>query len=326
MRWPRWPALVAWVLSLGGCGGEEPGRPPGPPCSAQLAAAPQGRWGRLETAEGARWLVRADGTRARVPEAPRRIVSTLPSLTELVAHLAGSEVLVGVSPHCNFPPEVLSLPKVSVLPVDVEGLRALRPDLVLCDADFHAQSLELLERHRIPALMVESRSLAHLDVTIDVLAQVLGGTVVQDRALLLRQRLSKARDSASLSQRVPPQRVLLVDQTDPLNVLGPGSLLDDMLRACGCVNVACDLGRPSAPFSEESVLMRAPDWILTTWEPLPERLRMRWARLPALARGQVVLAAADDLLRPGPRTPEALERLAAVLSGRLAPELLAPRR
>ncbi len=324
-RLPRLGLVVGALLS-GGCGGEERGGALGPACSRQVAGAPTGNWGRVEGEAGARWLVRADGARARVPNAPRRIVSTLPSITELVAYLAGSEVLVGVSPHCNFPPEVVGLPKVSVLPVDVEGLRALKPDLVLCDLDFHAQSLELLERHEIPVLMLESRSLTHLGTTVHVLSQVLEGPGVSERAQAFFRRFAEASVRAALAQRQPAQRVLLVDQTDPLNVLGPGSLLDDMLRACGCVNVACDLGRPSAPFSEESVLMRAPDWILTTWEPLPERLRARWARLPAVAQGHVVLAAADDLLRPGPRTPEALERLAAMLSGQLAPELLAPRR
>ena len=48
----------------------------------------------------------------------------------------------------------------------------------------------------------------------------------------------------------------------PLYVLGPGSLLDDMMRECGGVNVACDLGRASGPFAEELVLARRPDWIL----------------------------------------------------------------
>ena len=293
---------------------------------ARVAAAPNGAWGRVEARDGTRWLVRTDGTRAPVPSAPRRVVSTLPNITELVAYLGGPELLVGVSPHCNFPPEIVGKPSVSVMPVDVEGLRVLKGDLVLCDADFHAESLPLLERHHFPVLMLESRSLAHLATMVEVLGQVLGVPAAAERAAALRARLEAAIANAGQGARVPPQRVLLVGQTDPLNVLGPGSLLDDLLRACGCVNVACDLGRPSAPFSEESVLMRSPDWILTTWEPLPERLRARWARLPAVAQGRVVLAAADDLLRPGPRTPEALERLAAVLSGKLAPELLAPRR
>jgi len=323
----RLPAriLLAGFLGLGGCGGEDAGGR-SPACAAALAAAPDGAWGRIESRDGARWLVRRDGTRARVPASSRRVVSTLPSLTELVAHLAGTQALVGVTPHCNFPPEVAPLPKVSVLPMDVEGLRALKPDLVLCDADFHAQSLELLERHRIPALMFESRSLAHLLTTVAVLGEVLEGEGVAARADELRARLEAAVREAGRGAPQPPPRVLMVDQTEPLNVLGPGSLLDDMLRACGCVNVACDLGRPSAPFSEEALLMRAPDWILTTWEPLPERLRARWPRVPAVARGQVVLASSDDLQRAGPRTPEALARLAAVVSGRLPPEKLAETR
>jgi ABC-type Fe3+-hydroxamate transport system substrate-binding protein len=312
---------LAWVVAvlLAACG-ERAGRE----CLERVGTAPDGTWTREVTSEGDRTrVVLKDGTAVVLPAQAKRIVSTLPSITELVAYLAGADALVGVSPWCNWPPEVRALPKVSVLPIDVETLKGLAPDLVLCDGTFHAASLQLLRRHFPDALPVESRSLAHLAATVEVLGRVLGGPHAEERAAALLQDLDRAVAEARSAAKTPPLRVLLVGQPDPLHVLGPGSLLDDLLRACGCVDVACDLGRASGPFSVEVAIARRPDWILTTGDPLTADLLKRWAGMPAVRAGRLASANVDDLLRAGPRTPGALRRLAAVLKGDLPPERLA---
>jgi iron complex transport system substrate-binding protein len=314
----RW-AFAAVLVLLAACGGRAADT-----CLERVATAPDGAWTRSVAREGGRTrVVLLDGTAVDLPAEPRRIVSTLPSVTELVAYLAGTKSLVGVSPWCDWPPEVRALPKVSVIPMDVETLKGLAPDLVLCDGTFHASSLTLLRHHFANALPVESRSLPHLLATIDVLGQVLGAPGARAKAAALRVDLEAAVAEAASAARTPPLRVLLVGQPDPLHVLGPGSLLDDLLRVCGCVNVACDLGRASGPFSVEVAIARRPDWILTTGDALTADLDRRWAGMPAVKAGRTASANVDDLLRAGPRTPQALRRLAAVLRGALPPERLA---
>jgi len=63
---------------------------------------------------------------------PHRIVSTAPSITEALFALdLGSEV-IGVSRFCDFPPEVLKLPKVGTyIKPDPEAIARLAPDLVI---------------------------------------------------------------------------------------------------------------------------------------------------------------------------------------------------
>ncbi|MDF1702309.1 MAG: ABC transporter substrate-binding protein [Planctomycetota bacterium] len=121
-----------------------------------------------------------------------------------------------------------------------------------------------------------------------------------------------------------PPRVLVLGGWDPLYAMGRGSLLDDLLRICGCSNVACDLRTDaSGPFSEELILARRPAWILVTSpEPMPARLQARWKNLPAVRDGQVAPAWADDVVRGGPRILDALERLHAVLRASKPPAYL----
>jgi ABC-type Fe3+-hydroxamate transport system substrate-binding protein len=268
-------------------------------------------------ARGTRTLRGPDGVEVRVPLEPRRIVSTLPGITECVAHLDGGIArLAAVSPHCDRPAEVAALPRVSVMPISLEAIAGVEPDLVLVDLTLLRTALPDL-RSRFPGVLpLESGSLDGLARTIDLLAAALGTDGARERAEQLRRRLGETRREAA-SRRAVGRTVLLVGQFEPLLVLGPGSLLDDMVRACGLENIAADLGRASGPFASERVRAGAPDWILWTGDPFPESLRESWASLPAVRDGRVAKARADDLVRAGPRTVEALDRLSRVLAGEL---------
>ncbi len=309
--------LVGPLLLLAACGPDAP-----PACLGRPAPEPDGAYVRSAEVRGdVRLVVYADGREVRVPVNPRRVVSTLPGLTEIVASLGALDRLVAVSPHCDRPPEAAERPRISVMPLDRERLASLEPDLVLLDAVLNVDAAPWGAGG--PAfLLLESRTLAHLEVTVELLAAVFGTEEARLGAARFRAGLDLARIAAAPEPEARSPTVLLLAWSDPLNVLGPGSLLDDMIRQCGAVNVACDLGRASGPFAEELVLARRPDWILALDGRPPERLLERWASVPAVAEGRVVSGRADDLLRAGPRTPAALVRLADVLHGRRPPAAL----
>jgi ABC-type Fe3+-hydroxamate transport system substrate-binding protein len=87
-----------------------------------------------------------------------------------------------------------------------------------------------------------------------------------------------------------------------------------MVKTVGGENVAADMGRASGEFPSERVIARAPEAILVTGGGLPASLRERWASLPAVANGWIVDLSGDAFVRAGPRTADALARLAAALS------------
>lgn len=269
-----------------------------------------------------------DGLMLRVPVGPRRIVSTLPGITEMIASMGALDRLAAVSPWCDTPPAVRHLPRVTVQPMDAEGILAVRPDLVVADRRLHRRDLAIIQRRCRHVLLLEtSRSLPHLMASSRLLARVLGTPEAARADARFRARAEALVRRVEAERPAVPPRVLVVAQWDPLYVLGPGSLLDDLLRVCGCVNVAADLGSDaSGTFHEELVLARAPDWILAPKEPLPARLAERWRHVPAVRAGHVAPAWSDDLVRGGPRILDGLERLAAVLHGHRPPAWLeAPR-
>ena len=259
-----------------------------------------------------------------------RIASALPGITEMVAHLGAADRLVAISPWCDVPDGAPEPRRVSVQPFDAEGFLAARPNLVIIDRRLHLRDLAEIRRRVPDVLMLEtSRSLPHLVRSMEVLAEVLApageGTPPPDGPRA-RARAFRARYEALVAAIDPvwddgPPRVLVLGGWDPLYAMGPGSMLDDMLRICGATNVACDLGTDaSGPFSEELVVARRPAWILTTTSaPMPERLRSRWQHVPAIRDGRIAPAHVDDVVRGGPRILDALERLHAVLRGTQPP-------
>ena len=300
------PLFLALVL-LAGCG-------QGDTCLSAAHAPAKGQWVRDVRQEGETIRVETvDGHVWKVPRHPRRIVTTLPGLTETVAFLGAADQVVGISEHCDVPEGIEEPTRISVMPVAYEMLRTLSPDLVLVDRVLLAGELETLAR-RLPAVLpLESRSLAHLRTSVDLLARVLDTPLARARAAAFSADLDGALEAAK--GRGAGQRVLLLAGTEPVYALGRGSLFDDMLAALGAVNLACDLGRASGPFAAELVRVRRPDWILVAAGELPPAVRRRWADLPALRMGHVARIDEDRFVRAGPRTPEALRFLARLLEG-----------
>src|SRR6266581_5253219 len=63
---------------------------------------------------------------------PRRIVSTAPSITELLYALGLGDNVVGVTRFCRYPPEAQSKPKIGdYTSPNLEAIAALKPDLVI---------------------------------------------------------------------------------------------------------------------------------------------------------------------------------------------------
>jgi iron complex transport system substrate-binding protein len=252
------------------------------------------------------------GHEVRLPREVRRVVTTLPGLTEQVVALGARDRLVGVSAQdAGF----RGIPAIEAFPtIPAERVAALAPDLLLVDAVLSPTDVPRL-RERFPGTFAcDSRSLAGLRTTFLRLGEALGRT---DDAARLALELDRATATARVGR---PVKVLLLGQAEPSPIaLGPGSLLDDMLRSVGAVNVAHDMGRASGEFPSERVIARAPDAILVTGGELSADLRERWASVPAVGNGWIVDLRGDEFVRAGPRTAGALLRLAEVLRTPPAP-------
>jgi iron complex transport system substrate-binding protein len=256
---------------------------------------------------------------------PRRIVSTAPSITETLFALGlGSEV-VGVSRFCDFPPEVLKLPKVGTyLKPDPEAIARLAPGLVILQGDPTELANRLNELH-ISFAEVPHGTLNDVFAGIAIIAKAAG---YPERAEPLVRRIQGGLDAIqSKARKLTSPRVLLImdrrqGMLTDLIAIGPNNYVNQIMQIAGGINVLAKPGLPQYPrISLETVLRENPDVILDlsgTQESEEQRQAARagtlalWRQngeLTAVHHGQVYVGTSNALLVPGPRTVEAAQKM-----------------
>jgi iron complex transport system substrate-binding protein len=249
----------------------------------------------------------------RAQPAPGRIVSLVPSATEMLFAMGAGSRVVAVGSFDVYPPEVAPLPKVgALLDPNVERILSLRPDLMVCYAsqtDLRTQ----LTRAGIRVFPYRHGSLPDILATMKELGAAIGSPR-DGEALALRVSGELTRIRQRVAGRPRPRVMLVIGRETQslrtLNVSGGYGFLHDLVELAGGQNVFADARRESLNISTETVLARAPQVILElryTDPPAPDviaRERGTWNALssvPAVKDGRVILLYGGELVVPGPR-------------------------
>jgi iron complex transport system substrate-binding protein len=256
-------------------------------------------------------------------EPPQRIVSLIPSNTEILFALGLGDRVVGVDVFSDFPAEAQEKPRVGdFLNPDLEGMVAADPDLVLATASHDASVLPALDRLGIPALAIEPTNLGQVLADIERIAAI-AGVPERGRALAcdLAERIAAVEAAVAGAER---PRVFFEISTD-LYTAGPGSFIDDLISRAGGANVAADAAIAWPQLSAEAVVAADPEVILLVDQEAgatPETVAARpgWGQIAAVRNGRVVNLAPDPVVRPGPRLVDGLEEMARVLHPDRFPE------
>lgn len=247
----------------------------------------------------------------------QRIVSLLPSATEIIAALGLGGALVGRSHECDWPPAVRALPVVTqaaippglpsgetdrrvrerlargegLYTLDADLLRCLNPTLIVTQALCAVCAIALPEVLRVarslptnpPVLSLEPACIADILADIHRVAAAAG---VPDRAVsvvnALQSRLDAVRPAARRAPHAARPRVALLEWLDPPFVAGHWG--PEMIAAAGGVDVLGVPGEPSAQIRWESLREAAPAVIVVApcgYDEARARDDLHHAPLPA---------------------------------------------
>jgi iron complex transport system substrate-binding protein len=252
------------------------------------------------------------------PAAPtgERIVSLMPSGTEIVAALGADDLLVGVDRYSEFPPRTASLPKVGdYLAPDLEAIVRLRPTIVIVD-DVHGQVAAALHDRGIETLGCSIHTLPDIQAGLRAVGARLRRTEQAEVAVTAIQR---ALDAAAARRPARHPKVLAVIDREAggigrLVAAGPGSYLDELLAVVGGDNALAATGQRYPQISLEEVLRARPDVILDVSQASRGRLD-DWdsVGVPAVASHRVVALSEPYVTAPSPRVALALDALARAI-------------
>jgi iron complex transport system substrate-binding protein len=107
-------------------------------------------------------------------EAPERIVSISPAITEVMFLVGAQYKLVGISDFCKYPPETENITKVGGMhDINFEVLLSLHPDVVLIGSMISQQDVDAIEKMGIPVVcIVEESSLEGMAEMMEVIGRI----------------------------------------------------------------------------------------------------------------------------------------------------------
>lgn len=280
-----------------------------------------------------------------------RVVSVLPSATEIVCALGHGSDLVGRSAECDFPPTVRGLPVVmrprvwdadrpsreidarvravrstgaSLYELDIERLRQLEPDVILtqdlcgvCSVT-EAEVASACAKADVAPLVVSltPRTLTQVWSTVERIGRVLDDpSAGRELAQRLRARSAPARRPPSAP------RVAVVEWLDPPILAGLWT--PEIVRAAGGEAVGVRRGRPGVRTDWSAIAAASPDLVVLSPCSFPVERSRAELKDPSLRaaiasvrppRGTFV---ADEAYfsRPGPRLADGVDLIRHLLAG-----------
>ena len=222
-----------------------------------------------------------------------RVISLLPSATEMVHFAGAGDTLVGVTHECDYPPSVAELPKLTSTPIDQhtmtsaeidaaigerltdEGsiyaldaglLEELEPDLIITQGlcDVCAVSMELVEA----AVSKMRKKPAVISLNPTSLQEVLNDAITVGKALgweraarsevaRLKEKLARVEEAVSgLDPPLDPPSVGCIEWLEP--PFSAGHWVPEMVRIAGGEEVFADAGERSGRLTWEKVLEADP--------------------------------------------------------------------
>ena len=254
------------------------------------------------------------GVLVKFDQAPVRIVSLLPSLTETVCELGHCNRLVGVDRYSTFPASLKLLPQLGGgLDPNIEAIVSLRPDVVLMATS--SRAADRLRSLGLKVVALEPKT--HADV---------------QRVMLKIGQLLEVPD-AQKTWRAIDAGVLAAAQSLPRDVLGtrvyfevdPGpyaagetSFIGETLSRLGVKNIVPAALGPFPKLNPEFIVRANPDLIMVGEKTAPGMAqRPGWANMRAVREQRLCVfpvAESDILVRPGPRMAEGARLMARCLS------------
>lgn len=270
-----------------------------------------------------------------------RIVSLLPSATDMIAELGMLDSLVAVSEDCNWPPEVLSKPVVARTRIDVAGLTSAQIDEIVTASQSESHSLyavdaELMNELKPDLLIIQdicevcavssgdlatacpvgaevfSMSPRSFDDVVESMIALADKLHVHERGVAvadaMRAKVDAVRRAVCGCDR---PRVFVAEWMDP--PYGSGHWLPEMVEAAGGANVLSKPGEYSFATTWDEVLALQPALIVLAacgFNLQQAVERSRELRLPVRT---VVVDGDAHFSRPAPRIADGIQQLAHLI-------------
>lgn len=254
-------------------------------------------------------------TAITLTEEPKRVVTLVPSDTEIVFALNGGDQLVGVNGFSDYPEEALALEKIGDATINIEAVMALEPDLVLASYSMNGQYIDSIRQLGLTVYVAEPKTYDETILHIEQLGKLLNK---QEEANTIAKDMKQVRET--IEQKVagqPKPNVYL--EFSPGWTVGGNEYLDELITIAGGHNISS--GQPGwYEVNSEAVIEANPDVIIypnfgeeQSSILMAIQARPGWDVINAVKHNRLVEVANEPLVRVGPRLAIGLQDMAKAI-------------
>ena len=203
-----------------------------------------------------------NGREVEIPKEPQRVISLVPSQTELLYNLGLEKRVVGITKFCIHPEEWFKT-KTRVggtkqLHFDIIG--SLNPDLIIANKEENNRADVERLQSKFPVWVSDVSNLASAIEMINHVADI----TASDASTLTEEIQSYF---STLKPIFPTKKALYLIWKNPYMAVGTDTFINDMLYRCGFENGISKTRYPE--LSEEEIAAIDPELILLSSEPFP---------------------------------------------------------
>lgn len=198
-----------------------------------------------------------------IPELPQRIISLVPSQTELLVDLGLEDRLVGLTKFCVHPKGLKKQKTIvgGTKNFHFDKIDALQPDLIIGNKEENYQEGTERLAEKYPVWMSDIYTLEDALEMMKGIGEITGTAVKADKLI---HEINQ--DMVSLSQQDRGTAVYLIWK-DPMMAVGPQTFIHDILGRAGFTNLVQEPRYPELSIEELKSL--SPDFLLLSSEPFP---------------------------------------------------------
>ncbi|CAH1197712.1 Vitamin B12-binding protein [Paenibacillus plantiphilus] len=262
-------------------------------------------------------LTDATGTELAFEQAPQRIVTLVPSETEIVYAIGAGDAVVGVDDYSNYPEDAAAKTRIGGMEANIEAIVGLKPDLVLASSTMNAPVIAKLRELKLNVYATDPKS---YDAVIEKIKQV--GVIMNksEQADEVAKHMQDVRAEVTEAIKDAPKPKVYLEFS-PGYTVGKGEFLDELLTIAGGINIA---DQPSwYQIDPEQVIKTNPDVIIYASmivnegeaNPILTEIESRpgWDTINARKNNKLFEVAQDPLVRVGPRLADGLLEVAKKL-------------
>lgn len=247
-----------------------------------------------------------------------RIISLMPSNTEILYELGLGKKVIGVSTVDDYPKEVKDKKQFDAMKLNKESLLKAKPDLILAHESQKSTAGDVLKSLKQSGVKVvyvkDAQSISEMYDSFKQVGEVTGKQS-KAKALVKETKQNIKNIKASVPKDAKSQKVFMEVSSEPeIYTAGKQTFFNDMLETLKAKNSFSNL-EGWQKVSKEGIIKKNPDIMISTmgmseksYQKMVEQ-RGGFDKITAVKKGELKAVNGDEISRPGPRIDDGLKAL-----------------